>query len=83
MFQELPKNQMVAGFRQSLKAIRQGRAVKVYVASDIDPVIYDAVEKAAKEASLPIEETAAKELGKICGIDVPTAAAVQVLTPKL
>lgn len=80
MLEEHSKCQMVAGFRQSLKAIRQGRAVKVYVASDIDPVIYDAVVKAAKEASLPIEETAAKALGTICGIDVPTAAAVQVVT---
>lgn len=77
MFSDLSDKRRVAGVRQTLKAIRQGRAEKVYVASDIDPVIFDTVVKAAKEAEIPVEKTDARELGKLCGIDVPTSAAAQ------
>jgi large subunit ribosomal protein L7A len=78
MLCELSDSLRVAGYKQTLRAIRQGRAVKVFVASDVDPVIFDTVVKAAVQAGLPVEKTVMRELGKVCGIDVPTAAAAQV-----
>jgi large subunit ribosomal protein L7A len=78
MLSELSDLRMVAGYKQTLRAIRQGRAVRVFVASDIDPAIFNAVVKAAAEAGLPVEKTVARELGVICGIDVPTSAAAQI-----
>ena len=78
MLSELSNMKRVAGYKQTLRAIKQGRAVKVFIASDIDPVIYETVVKAAAEAGLPVEKTDMRELGMSCGIDVPTAAAAQI-----
>lgn len=75
MLSALSNQSRVAGYKQTLRAIRQGRAEKVYVASDVDPAIFDAVVKAADEAGLPVEKTVARDLGRFCGINVPTSAA--------
>jgi len=77
----LPESPRVAGFKQTIKAVRQGRAVRVFVATDAEPSISAAVIKAAAQAGIPVEKTTMRELGKACGIDVPTAAAA-VLSPK-
>jgi large subunit ribosomal protein L7A len=75
MLSELSDSKRVAGYKQTLRAIKQGRAVKVFLAKDIDPAIFSAVVKAAAEAKLPIEKVTMRELGAACFIDVPTAAA--------
>lgn len=77
MLSELSHSHRVVGYRQTLKAIKKGKAVKVYLSVDIDPAIYDAVLKTAEENSIPVEKTVMSELGKACGINVPTAAAAQ------
>ena len=79
MLCELSDSLKVAGYKQTLRAIRQGRATKVFVASDVDPAIFGTVVKAAAQAGLPVEKTVMRELGKACGIDVPTAAAATVI----
>jgi large subunit ribosomal protein L7A len=78
MLSELSHSKRVAGYKQTIKAIKQGRAVRVFVATDIDPAILGAVVKAAGDAGLPVEKTLMRELGRACGIDVPTAAAAQI-----
>ena len=79
MLSELSHLKSVAGCKQTLRAIRQGRAVKVFVASDVDPVIFGSVVKAAEEAELPTETASMREIGKACGIDVPTADAAVIM----
>lgn len=66
----------VVGTKQVLRAIRTGTVSRVYVCSDADTFLYQQVVRAAEEARVPCIRTASmKELGMICGVDVPTAAA--------
>lgn len=78
MLSELSHSHRVAGYKQTIKAIKKGLAVKVYLAEDIDPAIYEAVLKAAEDKGIPVEKTVMNDLGKACGINVPTAAAAQI-----
>lgn len=75
---DLPR---VAGYKQTVRAIRLGRAEKVFVATDADPAIYEIVLKEAEIAGVFAEKSTMIELGKACGINVPTAAAA-CLKPK-
>lgn len=66
----------VVGTKQVLRALKAGTVSKVYVCSDADTFIYQQVVRAAEEAGIPCVRAASmKELGMICGVDVPTAAA--------
>ena len=66
----------VVGTKQVLRAIRAGTVSRVYVCSDADTFLYQQVVRAAEEAGVPcIRAASMKELGMICGVDVPTAAA--------
>jgi large subunit ribosomal protein L7A len=79
MSAQLSDSHKVAGYKQTIRAIRQGRAIKVFIAVDADPTICEAVKKAAELAGIMTKETTMFELGKACGIDVPTAAAACVI----
>ena len=66
----------VVGTKQALRALKAGTAARVYVCSDADTFIYQQVVREAEEAGVPcVRATSMKELGMICGVDVPTAAA--------
>ena len=66
----------VVGTKQVLRALKAGTVLKVYVCSDADTFIYQQVVRAAEEAGVPCARVSnMKELGTICGVDVPTAAA--------
>ena len=66
----------VVGTKQVLRALKNGTVAKVYVCSDADTFIYQQVVRSAEEAGIPCVRAASmKELGMICGVDVPTAAA--------
>ncbi len=66
----------VVGTKQVIRALKAGTVSKVYVCSDADTFIYQQVVRAAEEAGIPCVRAASmKELGMICGVDVPTAAA--------
>lgn len=69
---------VVAGYKQTLRALRQGRAAKVFYAADADPKMGIAVMLAAEKSGVPAVKTTMRELGKACGIDVPTAAAAVI-----
>jgi len=78
MAAQLSDSSLVAGYKQTVRAIRQGRAVKVFIATDADPAIFETVKKTAEIAGIPAKETTMRELGRACGIDVPTSAAACV-----
>ncbi len=69
----------VAGLKQSLKAIRQGRAERVYLAEDADTFVSASVIDACKESGVPLEFVESKSaLGKLCHVDVATAVAAEL-----
>ena len=66
----------VVGTKQVIRALKAGTVSRVYICSDADTFIYQQVVRAAEEAGIPCVRAAnMKELGMICGVDVPTAAA--------
>lgn len=68
---------MVAGTRQALREITQGRAKRVYIALDAQERIISEVRTAAEKAGVPIEEISdMATLGRKCRIAVSCAVAV-------
>ena len=66
----------VVGTKQVIRALKAGTVSRVYAANDADTFIYQQVVRAAEEAGLPCVRAASmKELGMICGVSVPAAAA--------
>ena len=66
----------VVGVKQTLRAIREGRAEKVFLAGDAEERITVPIQAACAQANIPMEAgLTRKELGKRCGIEVGTAAA--------
>ena len=72
-----PNERMVAGTRQALREISQGRAKRVYIALDAQERIISEVRAAAEAAGAPIEEISdMAALGRKCRIQVACAVAV-------
>lgn len=79
MITELASQEKVIGVKQSRKAIRDGRAKRVYLACDADPVITEPVAAACASAGIPVEDDSTMaQLGRACGITVG-ASVVAVL----
>jgi large subunit ribosomal protein L7A len=69
-------NKRVVGLKQTVKAVKNGTALRVYLAKDAD----DFIKKSALDACIDkdiqiIYANSMKELGEACGIDVGTSAA--------
>ena len=74
MISELASQEKVIGVKQSRKAIREGRAKRVYLACDADPAITEPV------AAIPVEtDYTLSQLGQACRISVG-ASVVAVLS---
>lgn len=71
----------VVGVKQSRKAIRDGRAVRVYLASDADPAITGPLAAECAAAGIPVEggRTMA-QLGRAFGIAVGASVAAELKT---
>ena len=71
MITELASKEKVIGVKQSRKAIREGRATRVFRALDADPAITDPVAVVCEETGIPVEtgHTMA-QLGQACRISV-------------
>ena len=69
----------VVGVKQSRKAIREGRARRVYLASDADPAITEPIRAECAAAGIPVEggQTMA-QLGRACGIAVGASVAAEL-----
>ena len=66
----------VAGRKQVVRALKAGTARRAYVAEDADTFLFQEVIRAAEAARIPcVRVSTMKELGMLCGVDVPTAAA--------
>ena len=66
----------VVGTKQVTRALKAGTVRRAYVANDADTFIFQQVIRAAEAAGVPcVRVSTMKELGMVCGIDVPTAAA--------
>lgn len=71
MISELASQEKVIGVKQSRRAIREGRAKRVFLACDADPAITDPVADSCIAAGIPVVtgHTMA-QLGQACRITV-------------
>jgi large subunit ribosomal protein L7A len=68
---ELASQEKVIGVKQSRRAIREGRAKRIYLAIDADPAITDPVADSCQEAGIPVETGyTMAQLGQACHITV-------------
>ena len=66
----------VVGTKQVTRALKAGQASRTYVAKDADTFIFQQVVRAAEAAGVPcVRVDTMKELGMVCGVEVPAAAA--------
>ena len=69
----------VVGVKQSRKAIREGRARRVYLASDADPAITEPIRAECAAAGIPVEDgQTMAQLGRACGIAVGASVAADL-----
>ena len=79
MLRELLNQPKVVGVKQSRRAIREGRAVRVLLAADADPALTRPLMELCGQQGIKTEEGfTMEELGKAAGIQVG-AAVVAVL----
>lgn len=66
----------VVGTKQVLRAVRDGRASRVFLCKDADEFIYRQVETACEAARIPLTVLDSMEkLGRLCLVSVKTASA--------
>ena len=76
MLSELQNSKKIVGLKQVANSIENGTAVKVFLAKDVAPDIYDHILNLCKVNEIAIEFTdTRKQLGTACKIDVPAAVA--------
>jgi large subunit ribosomal protein L7A len=69
----------IVGLKQTVKAVKNGTAKKVYVAEDADDFIKQSVLDACSDKNLQIIYVKnMKELGDACGIDIGASTAAIV-----
>ena len=79
MIPELSGSNKVVGAKQAKRALRDGRAVRLFMAMDADPRLLQPLVQEAVNRQVPVTQVSSmKELGASCGIAV--GAAVAVLT---
>ena len=66
----------VVGQRQVLRALEGDKAARVYLGKDADGFIYHRINGLCEEKNVPVTVVdSMQELGKLCSVDVPAAAA--------
>lgn len=76
MLSQLENGPRAVGARQTVRALRAGRARRVYLAGDAAPAVTGPVERLSRELSVEVEwADTMQQLGQACGIAVGTAAA--------
>jgi len=69
----------VIGVKQTIKIIKNGKAISVYLAKDAEDRVVRPVEELCKQNNINIVYVdTMKELGHMCGIDVGAAAAALI-----
>ena len=77
MISDAERQKLHIGYKQSLRALNDGKAEKLLIAADVDDKMKAALKKAADEHNTSVTEIATmQELGVICGIEVGSSCAV-------
>ena len=77
MIPELTGPNKVVGAKQARRALRDGRAARLYGAMDADPRMLQPLVQEAVNRQVPVSQAPTmKELGASCGIAVGAAVAV-------
>lgn len=77
MITDAERMHLLVGFKQSLKALEEGKAKKALLSLDCDEKISAPLRNAASNANVELLEIPTmKELGTICGIEVKASCAV-------
>ena len=76
---DLTKKNIVTGLKQTARALREDRALCVYIAGDAEVKVTADVLALCREKNVAtVDVPSMKELGKICGIEVAAAMAAEV-----
>ena len=79
MLTDLKSSAKVVGAKQVRRALKDGRAHRVFLAGDADPQLIDPLREACRNSGVPVEESCSmRELGNACGIAVGAAVAALV-----
>ena len=74
MLKELQAMEKVAGVKQSRRAVREGLAQKVFLASDADPALTAPLRQQCLAAGVPVlDQFTMRQLGQAAGIQVGAA----------
>ena len=74
MLSELNCADKVVGAKQAKRALRDGKARRVYLAMDVDPRVTEPIAELCAQQSVPVtEEPKMRDLGIACGISVGAA----------
>ena len=77
MLEELRQGEKVVGAKQTRRALKSGRAKKLFMAKDADPRLLQPLVQEAVRTGVRIEQVdTMKQLGEACGIAVGAAVAV-------
>ena len=71
------KKNIVIGYKQVLKAAKNGICEKIFIAEDCAPKMSDELLALSGNSSVTFVPTM-RELGKDCGIDVPASCAAVI-----
>lgn len=67
---ELSRENKTVGLRESLKALKDGKVIKAYVAKDVQPELIKEFMDMCEKHLIQIEYVDSKtQLGEICGIE--------------
>ena len=78
---DITGRQVVVGAKQLKKAVRDGRAARVFLAKNADPAVTEPLAKLCSDNHIQITWVSRMDdLGRACGIEVGAAAAA-VLNP--
>ena len=81
MLNELRVKEKVIGVKQSRRAVRDGLALRVFLAADADPALTEPLAEQCRGLGVPVEAgRTMRELGQAAGIQV--GAAVVTLLKK-
>ena len=76
MIPELSGSNRVVGAKQVRRALKDGRAARLYMAMDADPRLLQPLVQDAVNRQVPVSQVPTmKELGQSCGIAVGAAVA--------
>ena len=79
MLEELKAGSRVVGAKQTRRALKDGRAKRVYMAKDADPrLLQPLVQEAVRQRGPLIQVDTRRQLGEACGISVGAAIVAAV-----